>query len=125
MLNPFQYFKVMGRPIGIWVGVVAVSLEFIGHLVADLVLYISLLSFILVGPLFLLAMVQLVRHRFSGMITAVAYLVVGMYAGLMLQLLGYYDNWYYVMGWWLVSLIGIAGLISNRRWYYEKLLRFP
>ncbi len=125
MINPLHYYKMLGRPMGIWVAFVAMVAEFVAHAATALRGTLSYATAAVAAPLFVVAFIALVRRCLAGMWLGIAFFILGMYISVGVATQSGGPGPWYVTLCWAVSLVGIFALLSNRRWYDEKMLNFP
>jgi predicted membrane channel-forming protein YqfA (hemolysin III family) len=125
VINPLHYYKWLGRPVGIWVAGVILFAAFVGHVATALCGIVSYPTAAVAVPLFILTAVALLRRRVAGMWLGIAFLILGTYTSVIVASQSERIGVWSVVLWWFVSLVGIFALISNRRWYDEKMINFP
>lgn len=125
VINPLAYYKVGGKPIGIWVGGALLVLVMLMHLRgAFMVNRLPIHTLVISGPLFILAFVVILRRRLLGMWLGIIFFSLSVYMPMFVIPDLPFREWWCVLVWWVVSALGIASLICNRRWFDEKVVHF-
>lgn len=122
MIGPLQTYKFSGKPLGIWVGILVLVLEFFGQIFSIVMGNIPAKALFFVLPLFLASIFFIMRKSFFGLLSGISFLIIGAYTPLVNQ---GGVHIFVLLVWWLASAIGILSLLINRRWYNENLPTFP
>lgn len=125
MINPLHYYKMRGRPLGIWVAFIILVGELVAHMATALKGTLAYATAAVAAPLFVVALVALIRRRLAGMWLGISFFILGMYISMGVTSQSDTPNLWYVPLCWTGSLLGIFALLSNRRWYDERMLNFP
>ena len=124
MINPLQFYTIRGRPLGILLAGLPMMAQAVGHLRmqrADFVPYAELV----VGLLFFhAAFLTLLKRWAISIIIGVAFFAVSIYSSTAVFFRSSDVSIVHPVLWWSSSLLGIAGLLFNRRWFDERIVRF-
>jgi hypothetical protein len=124
MINPLQWYIVWRRPVGIWLAGAGLILQAAGHFRIALMGYESYVSLALSLFLFAASFFLLITRRVSAIICGTGFFIIGLYKATELFVHSSTVSLVYVLIWCAVSFAGIAGLLFNRRWFDERLVKF-
>lgn len=124
MINPLQLYMLLGRPIGIWLAGTCMTLQAGGHIGISMEGNESCAALIFVLLLFLVSLVLLVMRRVSAALYGTSFFIIGLYKAAEMFVHGSPVQFVFTVIWCSVSLVGIASLLFNRRWFDERIVRF-
>jgi hypothetical protein len=125
VINPLAYYKAGKTPVGVWIGSVLLVMEMLmqlrGMFMVD---RLPVHTLIVTTPLLILALIGIIRRRLIGVWLGIIFFSLCAYAPMFVIPNLPFKDWWCVLVWWVVSALGIASLISNRRWFDENVVHF-
>jgi hypothetical protein len=124
MINPLQLYVIWGRPIGVWLAGACLVLQTIGHILLSVEGNESYAALVFVIFLFTASLALLIARRASAALCGTSFFMVGLYKAVDMFVHGSAESLLYIFIWSVVAFAGVAGLIFNRRWFDERIVRF-
>jgi hypothetical protein len=125
MINPLAYYKTGKAPIGVWISTVLLVMEMLMQLRGVFMVdRLPAHTLIITIPLLAIALIAIVGRKLIGMWLGIIFFALCAYAPMFVIPNLPFKDWWCVLVWWAISALGIASLISNRRWFDEKVVHF-
>ena len=112
------------RPLGIWLAGFAMLSQAAGHVRLAIMGFESYEAMALAILLFLASLILLIMRRVSAMIYGTSFFIIGLYKTAEIYVHSPMTPIVHIVVWCTVSLVGISGLLFNRRWFDEPMIRF-